>query len=101
MADDKEDKGFVVMGPELENGGRAALRVTKEGTNEGIMFREGEVPESCKGEKLTRVKTERIAGHIYQVIEEVLIGKPLKVNSRSYLDNWDTIFGKKTVVGDA
>ena len=89
------------MGPELENGGRAALRVTKDGINEGVMFREGEVPENCKGEELTKVKTERIAGPIYQVTEEIPISKPSKVNSRAYIDNWGTIFGKKTVVGDA
>jgi len=63
MTSDKEDKGFVVMGPELDNGGRAALRVTKKGMQEGIMFPEGEAPEDCDGE-LTRIHTERIAGSI-------------------------------------
>lgn len=35
------------------------------------------------------------------LIPEVPIGKPSKVNSKAYRDNWDTIFGKKAVVGDA
>jgi len=101
MADNKEDKGFVVMGPELKTGGRAALRITKEGTREGVMFREGEAPDDCGGGELTRVETEKIAGAIYQVTSEVPIGKPSKVNSKAFRDNWDGIFGNKRVVGDA
>jgi hypothetical protein len=101
MADDKEDKGFVVMGPELSNGGRAALRVTKEGTQEGVMFREGEAPADCGEGELTRVETEQIAGPIYQVTSEVPISKPSKVNSKAFRNNWDGIFGNKQAMGEA
>jgi hypothetical protein len=101
MADDeKEDKGFLVMGPELNNGSRAALRITKEGVHPGELFREGTAPE-CDDGSITRIKTEQIGGSVYQVVEEEPIGKPSKVNSRDYRNNWDNIFGKKTVVGDA
>ncbi|MCK9567516.1 hypothetical protein M0R72_01040 [Candidatus Pacearchaeota archaeon] len=99
MADDK-DKGFIVMGPELPNGGRAAIHVDKEGVHHGEMFREGEAPECAEGE-LTRIRTEQIAGPIYQVTEEEPIGKPLMVNSLDYRNNWNNIFGKKQDVGEA
>jgi hypothetical protein len=100
MADDKEDKGFIVMGPELPNGGRAAVHVDKDGVHPGEMFREGEAPECTEGE-LTRVKTEQIAGPLYQVTESEPVGKPSLVNSRAYRQNWENIFGKKQDVGEA
>lgn len=98
MSNDKEDKGFIVMGPELESGGRAALRVDKEGVHCGEMFREGHVPTEGYGE-ITRVVTEQIAGPLYQVTEEEPIGKPSMVNSRAYRNNWENIFGNKQEVG--
>jgi len=100
MTDDKEDKGFIVMGHELENGGRAALRIDKEGVHPGEMFREGQAPDCAEG-LLTRVQTEQIAGQIYQVTEEEPVGKPSMVNSRAYRNNWDNIFGNKQAVGDS
>ena len=97
---DQEDKGFIVMGPELENGGRAAIRVDRDGVHSGEMFREGQVPDCDEG-LLTRVETEQIAGPIYQVTSEEPVGKPSMVNSRAYRNNWDNIFGKKQAIGEA
>jgi len=100
MPDDKEDKGFLVMGPELENGGRAAIRIDKDGAHPGEMYRPGTAPMDSEGD-FTRIKTEQISGPIYQVTEEEPIGRPSMVNSRAYRENWDNIFGNKQVVGES
>jgi hypothetical protein len=97
----EEDKGFIIMGPELENGGRSALRVTTEGTQEGVLFREGLAPNDCAGGMLSRIRTEQISGSIYQVTDEEVIGKPSMVNSKQYRENFDNIFGNKQAVGEA
>jgi len=93
----KEDKGFVIMGPELENGGRAALRIDKDGVRSGEMFREGQMSD-CDCE-VTRIETKQISGSIYEVTEEEPVGRPSMVNSLAYRNNWNNIFGNKQEIG--
>lgn len=97
MSDDKKDNnpgdnGFIVLGPDLPNGGRAALRVTKDGGWVGEMHKEGSV---------TRVVTKPLGNSILEVVDETPIGKPSKVNSKAYQDGWDRIFGGKKEVDNA
>jgi hypothetical protein len=100
VSDDKEDKGFVVIGPQTKTGYKA-LRVTKEGAQPGEIYREDCAPECGEGETLTRIKTQQISGSIHEVIEEIPAGKPSLANSKAYLDGWENIFGKKQTVGNA
>jgi hypothetical protein len=97
VPNDKEDKGFLIMGPPTENGGRTALRVDKDGVYAGELFKPGSAPEG----DITRITTSPISGNIYQITEEEHIGKPSLVNSKAYRENWENIFGNKQVVGEA
>jgi hypothetical protein len=92
----KEDKGFVVLGPELPSGGRAAIKVDKDGAHTGELFSNDNVPRDSE---CTQIETQLISGNIHQIIEEKPIGKPSKANSPAYRNNYDTIFGNKQVVG--
>lgn len=96
---DDDDKGYVVLGPEID-GGCKALRFDKDGVEPGRLYRDLEsVPE---GEVVSaEVHLERVAGPLHRIISEKPVGRPALVNSRSYREHWDNIFGGKSVVGEA
>jgi hypothetical protein len=93
----KNDNGFIIIGQEFDNC-YSTIRVDKDGVRLGHLYKEGAVPDG-EGD-ITRITTEQIAGPIYNIVDEKLIGKPTKVNSKAYRDGWDNIFGKG-VVGQA
>lgn len=98
-----ESKGVVLLGPSLPGGGRKAIKIDSEGVHPGEMFKEGHVPAHREGGTLTRLATKPLDGNsdVLEVMDEQPIGRPAMVNSKTYRDNWDNIFGNKKVVGNA
>lgn len=92
-----DDKGYVVLGPPIP-GGYEALRINQEGSRPARVYMEEASVPGGAGSKLS---LERIAGPFHKVVSEEPIGRPAMVNSRSYRENWDNIFGGKSVVGEA
>jgi hypothetical protein len=100
MSNKDDDKGYLIMGPELDNGARSAVRVNKDGVQAGEMYPPGTAPNYNDG-TLTRIKTKPISGVFHEIVDEEPIGRPAMVNSKAYRNNWDNIFGNKQVVGNA
>lgn len=94
---DKEDKDLLVMGPELSSGARAVLKITKDEVYAGSVYPEDKAPEEAN----TRITTKSLGGSVYEIVSEEPIGKPARVNSRAFRENWDTIFGQQSVIGSA
>lgn len=92
-----DDKGYVVLGPRVE-GGYEVLHINQEGVKPGRIYRD---EASAPGEIDAKINLEKIAGPIHKVISEEPVSRPAMVNSRAYRDNWDNIFGGKSVVGEA
>ena len=95
---DDDDKGYVVLGPEIE-GGCKALHIDENGVQSGRLYRDLEsVPGGIFDAKL---HLERVEGPLHRIISEEPVSRPAMVNNRAYRNNWDNIFGGKSVVGEA
>jgi hypothetical protein len=94
---DKDDKGYVVLGPPIE-GGYQALHIDQNGARPGRVYTSREAaPEDVDA----KICLERIAGPFHKIVSEEPVGRPAMVNSRAYRNNWDNIFGGKSVIGEA
>lgn len=109
MADEKKapdaaTADVISFGAELPSGEVPFVRTRadEEGnlTIEGgvAAITEGEPPASNGDGELLRL--EHLHDNHFEVVE--VLGKgPVKVNSRAYRQNWDSIFGAKQTVGQA
>lgn len=111
MADDDSKDGpcdtgdELQMGPDLGNGTRPFLRHTADHQLVGGILRPCPEGKPLLPGAVRVTPKPGACPHIFNVEEvyPVVASKsgPAKVNSKKYRENYDTIFGGKTPVGDA
>lgn len=98
MSDQKDAKPsneFVICGPDLGNGQKAALKLSEEGISAGTLS--DQIQPNGEFLELQRVENSPIM----RVIGKGKNYGPAKVNSQQYRNGWENIFGNRQAVGKA
>lgn len=93
MSEQKKENPVLIMGPQISETERQAVRIDTEGVHHGVISSE-------TNQEGTLIQAKHLGSNIYEVIAEHRTvaeqrTKPTIVNSSAFKSNWETIFGKK------
>ena len=87
MSEPKKENPVLIMGPQISETERQAVRIDAEGVHHGTISSE-------HNQEGTLIKAKHLGSNIYEIVAEQR-NKPTMVNSAAFKSNWETIFGQK------
>ena len=88
MSEQKKENPVLIMGPQISETERQAVRIDTEGVHHGVISSE-------TNQEGTLIQAKHLGQNIYEIVAEQRTVKPTMVNSNAFKSNWETIFGKK------